>query len=267
MRHKSKFTTFLLSFIPGLSHFYLGYADRGFIYLMVFGMLCVGSVAMGILTHTEEFLIVILVGAPIIWLIALIDAFSTINAMRYGNGPQIENNLNSEETKISNKKIITLALSIIPGAGHMYLGYQRKGLVLMGGFFFAIFFMGWLNLSFLLFLLPLIWFYSFFDAFHTLNGSDLEDMDITKFLPSIKSEYIGMGLMGIGLIIALQKIFYPILSSILSTYIDYQIVYQIKNYIQTSIVSLIFIIGGIKILKMNKNIADDEIEEDEEDEE
>ena len=134
----------------------------------------------------------------------------------------------------------------------MYLGYQKKGLVLMGGFFFAIFFMGWLQLSFLLFLLPLIWFYSFFDAFHTLNGSDVEDMDISKLLPTIKPEYIGIGLVGIGVLIALQKVFYPILSQVLSKIFNYHNLYQVRNYIQTSIVALIFIIGGIKILHKNK---------------
>ncbi len=265
MRQKSKFVTFLLSFVPGLSHFYLGYADRGLIYLLTFGGIIFGTIALGMITGHDEVL-VFLVALPIIWLIALIDSMSIINNTRYN--PNIEGNsviVDKEAMKLSNRKIITLALSVIPGAGHMYLGYQKKGLVLMGGFFFAIFFMGWLNLSFLLFLLPLIWFYSFFDAFHTLNGNDVEDIDIARFLPSIKSEYIGKGLIGIGVLIALQKILYPILSSILSTYIDYQIVYQIGNYIQTSIVSLIFIIGGIKILQSRKQV--EAIEEDEDNEE
>ena len=253
MRQKSKFVTFLLSFVPGLSHFYLGYADRGLIYLLTFGGIIFGTIALGMITGHDEVL-VFLVALPIIWLIALIDSMSIINNTRYN--PNIEGNsviVDKEAMKLSNRKIITLALSVIPGAGHMYLGYQKKGLVLMGGFFFAIF------------LLPLIWFYSFFDAFHTLNGNDVEDIDIARFLPSIKSEYIGKGLIGIGVLIALQKILYPILSSILSTYIDYQIVYQIGNYIQTSIVSLIFIIGGIKILQSRKQV--EAIEEDEDNEE
>ena len=261
MKQKSKFITFLLSFIPGLSHFYLGYADRGFIYLIIFGMLFVGTVGLSVLTYREEFL-VLLAGVPIIWLVALVDAFSTINTMRKANNSSVENNWNSEETKESNKKIITLALSIVPGAGHMYLGYQKKGLVFMGGFFFTIFFMGWLNLSFLLFLLPLIWFYSFFDAFHTINGHNVEDIDISKILPAIKHEYIGIGLIAIGLIIALQKILYPVLQQILSSIIKPHIIYSIKNYIQTLIVSVIFIIGGFKILKRNNKVEYMEIEEE-----
>ncbi|MDR7856833.1 NINE protein [Tissierella sp.] len=272
MRPKSKFMTFLLSFLPGLSHFYLGYMERGFIYLILFGGLCVGSVGLAILTGRDDPLI-LLAGIPIIWLVALVDAFSTLNTIRYGNKSEIEERWNSEETKKSNKKIITLALSMIPGAGHMYLGYQKKGIVYMGIFFFAIFFMGWLNLSFLLFLLPLIWFYSFFDAFHTLNGNNVEDVDIdfSKILPAVKHEHIGIGLIVIGVFIVLQKILYPIISSVLSTYFDYNIIYQIKNYIQTSIVSLIFIIGGFKILKNKKELEviyeEIEVEEDGEEDE
>lgn len=255
MRQKSKFITFILSFLPGLSHFYLGYADRGFIYLIILGMLGAGSIGLSIMLGNEGPAIIGFTGACVLWLVALVDAFSVANSLRY-NGVEAQSNWSSEETRISNKKIITLALSIIPGAGHMYLGYQKKGLVLMGVFFFAIFFMGWLNLSFLLFLLPLIWFYSFFDAFHTLNGNNVEEVeiDIEKLLPVIKREYIGFGLIGIGLIVAFQRIIHPIINQ----YLDYYIV----NYIQTSIVSLIFIFAGVKMLQRKKDV--EVVEEDEE---
>ncbi|WMM24097.1 hypothetical protein RBU61_14355 [Tissierella sp. MB52-C2] len=241
MRQKSKFITFILSFLPGLSHFYLGYADRGLIYLIILGMLGAGSIGLTIMLGNEGPVIIGMTGACVLWLVALVDAFSVANSLRYNNSAEIKDGWNSEETKDSNKKIITLALSIIPGAGHMYLGYQRKGLVLMGGFFFAIFFMGWLNLSFLLFLLPLIWFYSFFDAFHTLNGNKVEEIDIEKLIPVVKTKYIGMGLIGIGIIVGFQRIIHPLLNQYIEDYI--------VNYIQTSIVSLIFIFAGIKMLK------------------
>lgn len=257
MRRKSKFMTFLLSFIPGLSHFYLGYPDRGLIYLIIFGAISIGTVGMGVLTGSDFFAVILVGGVSIVWLVALIDAFSTISNIKYSEGnTDPYHRLSSEENKISNKKIITLGLSIIPGAGHMYLGYQQKGLALMGGFFFTIFFMGWLNLSMLLFILPLIWFYSFFDAFHILNGNDIEDIDMSKILPNIKHEYIGFGLIGMGLLIAFQRIVYPLINQ----YIDW----QIRNYIQTSIVSLIFIIGGIKMLgKKRIEELEGEVEDEE----
>lgn len=247
MKKKSKFIIFLLSFLPGLSHFYIGYADRGLIYLIIFGGLCVGTIGLGMITGAEEVLIIIGLAGPMIWLLALMDSFSIINSMGHSSdGLKIENTWNSEETKLSNKKAISLALSIIPGAGHMYLGYQQKGLVLMGGFFFTIFFMGWLGLSLLLFILPLIWFYSFFDAFHIINGNNVEDIDVTKIIPIIKPNYIGIGLIGIGLLTTFQNIFFPMISRYIG--------YEIRNYIQTGVVSLIFIIGGIKILGKKREI-------------
>ncbi|NMB07522.1 MAG: hypothetical protein GX981_03915, partial [Tissierellia bacterium] len=139
--------------------------------------------------------------------------------------------------------------SIIPGAGHMYLGYQKKGLIIMGGFFFTIFFMGWLNISLFLFVLPLIWFYSFFDVLHSVNGTDVKEHRINLEFLKIKPEWIGIGLIIIGILIILERILYPLIP------------YEIRNYIQTSIVALIFIIGGIKLLAKNKKVVDGEVHE------
>src|SRR5690625_1839845 len=257
MQRKSRLVTFLLSFIPGLSHFYIGYADRGIIYFLLVGVVTIGSVGMGILTSSEIFLLTLIGGAALIWLVALIDAFNLIGRDRYiERGGGIEAELIEEESGKYNRKIITLGLSIIPGAGHMYLGYQEKGLIYMGIFFFTIFFMGWLNLSFLLFLIPLIWFYTFFDAFHIVNGNQVVEQEgyIFNLLPTINHEYIGKGLIGLGVMIILQKIFLPIVS----IYVNY----RIRNIIQTSIVSLIFIFLGVRILQKNTHR---EVEEEDED--
>lgn len=240
MKNKSKFLTFLLSFIPGISHFYLGYPDKGAIYLFLFAGFSISTVVLGFVTGSEIFLFLLFAGVAFIWLIALIDAFSTLSRIPYYKGENIESEIDSDKQKDENKKIITLGLSLIPGAGHMYLGYQKRGLLFMATFLFSVFFMGWLNLSFLLFLLPLIWFYSFFDAYHILNGEEIEEIYMSNLLPKIKEKHIGIGLISLGLLIILQKILYPMIA----IYLDY----QITNYIQTSIVALIFIVGGIKIL-------------------
>lgn len=258
MKQKSKFTTFLLSFIPGLSHFYLGYPERGLIYLIIFGAIGLGSFIMAMATSNTIFILLFVVGESLIWLIALIDAFSTINNTPYINPNEDLENENQEKKELENKKVIALALSIIPGAGHMYLGYQEKGLIIMGSFFFTIFFMGWLNLSVLLFLLPLIWFYSFFDAFHTLNGKISEDINMERLMPIFKPRYIGLGLIGLGVLSIFQKILYPVFQDVLYKFFDGGIAFRINNYIQTGIVSIIFIIGGIKLLKSNKEVEDKE---------
>lgn len=50
---------------------------------------------------------------------------------------------------------------MFPGAGHMYLGLQRRGLQLMAAFLLSIYLLDLLRLSAFLFLVPIIWFYSF----------------------------------------------------------------------------------------------------------
>lgn len=243
MKKKSKFLTLLLSFIPGLSHIYLGLFERGIIYLFLTGALILGAVILDIMFHGDGPFLLALAGIPVIWLIALLDAFSSLNNIK-SKEEVYESEIggvNMEKIKQENKRIITLALSLIPGAGHMYLGYQKRGLMFMGAFFFTIFFMGWLNLSFLVFILPLIWFYSFFDAYHTLNGKEIEDLDISGLFPKLNQKYIGGALIAIGIIVMFQNMIYPLLSQ----YFEYWVI----RYLQTIIVALIFIFGGIKILK------------------
>ncbi|HZK33138.1 MAG TPA: hypothetical protein VFC60_01440 [Tissierellaceae bacterium] len=262
MKRKSKFITFLLSFIPGIAHFYLGLFERGLIFLFLFGGVSLGSIFMWQFTYWNGFVPLGLGGGAVVWLIALLDAFANINNMGYQTDMgDMEKEEYMEKTKKDNKRITTLALSIIPGAGHMYLGYQKKGLLFMAGFFFTIFFMGWLNLSLLVFILPLIWFYSFFDTYHTLNGKEVEDMDFESILPKIKHKYIGIGLIVIGILVIFQNMIFPIIQK--------YFIYEVKIYAQTTIVSLIFIIGGIKMLQKKKEVEEDMeiVEEEIEDEE
>ena len=91
--------------------------------------------------------------------------------------------------------------------------------------------------------------YSFFDALHTINRTNINDEKISFNFPKIKPEWVGWGLIGIGVLIVIERILYPLIP------------YEIRNYIQTSIVSIIFIVGGIKLLAKSKN---EEIEEGDE---
>lgn len=253
-KNKSKFLAFILSFVPGLAHIYLGLFERGAIYLFLTGGLIFGSIVFGnIFYYGEGPIILMMAAVAVIWLIAFLDVFSAFKIM---NEEEIieENNmeegLNMEKRKRENKRIITLALSVIPGAGHMYMGYQDRGLMFMAGFFFTIFFMGWLNLNFLVFILPLIWFYSFFDSYHILNDKEIEDFDLSGILPKISQRYIGIGFIVIGLLVMFQNMIYPLLSQIFE--------YWVISYLQTTIVSILLILGGIKILKGKRNIEDEE---------
>jgi TM2 domain-containing membrane protein YozV len=76
--------------------------------------------------------------------------------------------------KKKKSKFLTFCFSLLPGAGHMYIGFMKMGLSLMAAFFFVIFLSTWLDIGPLMFVLPLIWFYSFFDCMNKRYSTDEE---------------------------------------------------------------------------------------------
>ena len=85
-------------------------------------------------------------------------------------------------------RFLTFVFSMLPGAGHMYIGFMKTGVSFMSVFFFLIFLSSWLDTGPLLFIAPLIWFYSFFDC---ANKASLDDDKLLlledKYLFSIDS--------------------------------------------------------------------------------
>ena len=255
MRGKNKFVAVVLSVVPGLSHFYVGLKGRGMIFFILLIVGVTGGIGLSIMSGQETFVFLTIAGYLVLWLIALIDLFSawrSIETNQLYNNPEMSGEIPDKKL---NRKSTALALSVMPGAGHMYLGYQKKGLIIMGTFLFSIFFMGWLGISMLLFLLPLIWFYSFFDAMHIADGSqdDVKNQDLDLTLSNMKPEWVGAALIGIGVLVLVERILFPLIN------------YRIRQYVQTTVVSLIFISGGIVMLMKNKrNAPVDEAAEEEE---
>ncbi len=64
---------------------------------------------------------------------------------------------------------LTFCFSMIPGAGQMYMGFMKRGLSLMSLFAAVIFLSAWMNIGPILALIPIIWFYAFFDT-HNLRS-------------------------------------------------------------------------------------------------
>ena len=73
-------------------------------------------------------------------------------------------------------RFLAILFGFCPGAGQMYLGKMNRGLTLMSLFFGDIA----LGVIFppMLFILPLIWFYAFFDSLNLsgLNATQLEQI-------------------------------------------------------------------------------------------
>ena len=68
-------------------------------------------------------------------------------------------------------RLFSLLCAFWPGDGEMYLGLMKRGLAIMVVFWGAIAIMSTIGLEMLLFALPVLWFYSFFDTL-TLRNLD-----------------------------------------------------------------------------------------------
>lgn len=86
---------------------------------------------------------------------------------------------------------LTFCFSLVPGAGEMYMGFMKQGVSIMAAFWLLIFLAAFLNIGPVLFILPILWCYSFFNVHNIRGMSDeefyaLEDdyaFHIDKFLP------------------------------------------------------------------------------------
>lgn len=71
-------------------------------------------------------------------------------------------------------KVWTVIFSALPGAGHMFMGFMKRGVSMMSLFFLIIFLSSWLGIGPLLYLLPVLWFYSFFECINLICDDDEE---------------------------------------------------------------------------------------------
>lgn len=248
---KSKLITFILSFVPGAGHIYLGFLSRGCIFI---GVLAAAVFVVTGLLYTgagAAWLLILFALYFVLWFIALIDSMALCEVINRGikpdaatgeNPAHISNWGEGEIAAQQNRKIIACLFSVVPGAGHMYLGYQQLGLELMTLFFFSIFFVDWLRIGLFMFIIPVIWFYSMFDTLHKAEGrKQKEDAGLSGLFGQnrnlwSRAKLLGYGLIVLGLLIIFDRIVSPLLS------------YEIRNYLQTGIVALLLIAGGVRIL-------------------
>ncbi len=146
-------------------------------------------------------------------------------------------------------KFYTALLSIVPGAGHMYLGLMKKGLQFMFMFFSVIIITDLIYSARSLTILNIvIWFYAFFDSYHTrkkLEAGEVIEEDLFKELrlSSLKPKYIGIGFIVVGGIVFIQQVIIELLSLGFMVIPPY-----IRSVILDSIFPILLIIIGIIIL-------------------
>lgn len=251
-----RFRTILLSFIPGVGHFQLGLMNRGITLLIAFMGLAIMVFFVAILTHREEFLIFWAI-LPVIWVYGFFDAIQQLNKKQRGEqliDRTILEDFESRREEGKKSKAIATLFSVFPGAGHLYLGLQRRGIQLMAAFLFSIYILDVLRLGIFLFLIPIIWFYSFFDGLQKASKYEdepLEDTPIISYLFN-HQKWIGIGLVLLGLYYLTTNILLPVLSPMLMNAINIDIRYWFERYFQTAVVCILLIGGGLKLLTGKK---------------
>ncbi|GAA0382891.1 hypothetical protein [Bacillus horti] len=156
-------------------------------------------------------------------------------------------------------KFLTICFSAVPGLGHLYLGLMNRGLQIMLLFGGLILFITLSNIGAFAIILPIIWFYSMFDALQhhqLIQDGIFEDHPLpllNKLL--ISHKWIAYFLIGSGLFIMAERVVY-----ILGRYFGIYTFYF--HELRTFVVAFIFVFIGIRLLNMKKNPSKQQQEAD-----
>lgn len=246
-----RFYAILLSFIPGLGHLQLGLMKRGSTLMIGFFGLIAMILFVSTLANEDSFLVILFV-LPIIWLYGMFDAIRHVQLKEAGVAlvdRSIVDDWDEHRQGGNRSEWLAVMLSLVPGAGHMYLGLQKRGLQLMAGFLIALYLLNALQLTLLLFIVPLIWCYSFFDGLqlqsrYKAGGGMLEDVPLVDWaIP--QQRWIGIGLLMAGLYYIADRILIDYLQRVLQ---EYELSYELRYYFKTGITALLLLGAGMKLL-------------------
>lgn len=162
----------------------------------------------------------------------------------------------------------TIVFALLPGAGHMYNGFMKLGVSLMGLFFAVWAFAAFVNIGAIGILTPIIWFYAFFDC---INRTFLEEEDFysqedhylfnLEILGSPTSEFItnhrvgiGIGFIIIGLFAIWDNLCMKFIINLFvhSAYMQ-EMIYTINYLIPQLVVAILIVWVGITLIKGKKN--------------
>lgn len=144
--------------------------------------------------------------------------------------------------------------SLVPGCGQLYLGSTSKGVILLSSFFGICALSAALRLEIILFVLPVIWFYSFFDAMNErhLSPEQIADNDKTfsnKFFSVFNGNLIAKRHIVIGILLIVVG-GYLLLDNFMPSFLmEISWVRHLFYNIPTLLASLGIIIIGALLLK------------------
>ncbi|WP_397374625.1 hypothetical protein [Paenibacillus sp. PAMC21692] len=255
-QEQEKSKTIMLSVIPGLGHMFLGLTQRGITFLIsfigLFAIIVFISAVMG-----SGAILVFLLALPVIWIYSMFDAVQLLQAKHRGEQLQDKSLFEGFEAHIGSghkNKVLTIALSIFPGAGHLYLGLQKRGLQYMGGFLLAIYVMDNLRLSLFLFLLPLYWCFAFFDALQQIGRYERGELSDEPLLPMFVpyQRWFGIALLGFGAYFLVDRIVMRALNERFPVIVREYLMY--KYMFPTAIIAFVMIVLGLRLAFGSKSV-------------
>lgn len=161
-------------------------------------------------------------------------------------------------------RFLTFIFSLLPGAGEMYMGFMKRGISTMSIFCLCILFASWLNISPIIYLIPIVWFYSFFsvnnirsmpdDEFYALEDEFIinidKDKEKGKLLIKKYRKFVAFSLILFGASILWNNIA-SLSYRLLPDYL-YNFIYQLGYYLPQLIIGMGIIALGVNMIKGKK---------------
>jgi hypothetical protein len=162
--------------------------------------------------------------------------------------------------KTKRNRYLTFIFSLLPGAGHMFMGFMKMGLSMMSLFCLIIFLSSWLNIGPLLFILPILWFYSFFDCINKRYSSEeefslLDDHYLYSLDKLIETNSIifqkhrlfaGIAVLFFGIYLLWSNIVNELYGHI--PHKIYNILIDIKNVAPQTVLGIIIVVIGVRLI-------------------
>lgn len=153
-------------------------------------------------------------------------------------------------------KLLTYLFSLMPGAGQMYMGFMRLGTSIMIVFFCLIY----LEIPLLL---PVLWFYAFFDTINKINldPEDFYQLEDNYLFTQTSNSFTFISttrrrqLLGIILLLAGFRMIWSVMMRILFEFVSDRLYYMINNIAHTGtslFIAAIIILLGIKLITNEK---------------
>lgn len=164
----------------------------------------------------------------------------------------------------------TFCFSMIPGAGEMYMGFMKRGLSIMAVFFTVLFLAVFLDLPVILFAVPLIWFFGFFDT-HNIRSMSEEDYANMKDSFTVFPDFTfrfhllerkGNKLLAWVLIILGTTMVWNNLLEITSRLFGWEI-YDILNDVPQYMIGIAILLVGIRLILGKKKEVNQMLEQEE----